>query len=272
MMITNGAYTLERQGSSLHFWLSGAEGNPLLVFTHGATVNHTMFRDQLPAVEADYRVLTWDMRGHGQSRPTSQPYTVDGAAEDLIAILDYVGAQQAVFIGQSAGSYVHQELVFRHPERVAGLIMVDGICITFKLSAMDSFLLSISPVLMRLYPYKTLVKQSVDASAIKPAVREDLMQMVSVLSQAEFIAIMTGAAKCIHYEPNYSITKPMLIVRGDQDKLGNIAKDAPVWAARDKAKLVIIPDAGHGSNQDNPAFFNKLMLEFLGSLKLEGAA
>ncbi len=98
------------------------------------------------------------------------------------------------------------------------------------------------------------------------------MQMVSVLSQAEFISIMTGAAKCIHYEPNYHIDKPMLIVRGDQDKLGNIAKDAPVWAARDKAKLVIIPDAGHGSNQDNPAFFNTVMLEFLGSLKLEGAA
>lgn len=262
-MITNGTYTLDRQGCKLHFWLSGAEGKPLLVFTHGATIDHRMFDEQLPLVEADYRVLTWDMRGHGESRPMGTAYTVAGAVEDLIAILDFVGAKQAVFIGQSTGGYVNQEMVFRHPERVAALVMVDCICITFKLSALESFMVGISAPLMRMYPYKTLVKQSVDASSIKPAVRESLMQATSVLGKDDFVTIMAGVAKCIHYEPDYHITQPMLIVRGDQDKLGNIAKDAPLWAARDKAKLVIIPDAGHVSNQDNPAFFNRVMLEFL---------
>jgi len=77
---------------------------------------------------------------------------------------------------------------------------------------------------------------------------------------------LAGAAQCIHYEPNYHITQPMLIVRGEHDKLGNIAKDAPIWAARDNARSVIIPDAGHCSNQDNPTFFNRVLVEFLGSL------
>ncbi len=269
MMIANGIYTLERRGCKLHFWLSGMEGKPLLVFTHGATIDHQMFDEQLPALSGDYRILTWDMRGHGASSPMGEPFTVAAAMDDLVAILDFVGGQQAVFVGQSTGGYVQQELVFRQPERVAALVMVDCICITFKLSKMDSILLGLAPALMRMYPYKTLVKQSVDASSIKPAVREDLMRVVSAIPREDFMSIMSGAAQCIHYEPNYRIDKPMLIIRGEQDKLGNIAKDAPVWAARDHAKLVIIPDAGHVSNQDNPTFFNRVMVDFLTSLSLD---
>ncbi len=266
-MIANGAYALERQGCNLHFWLTGKEGKPLLVFTHGATIDHHMFDEQLPVLENDYRILTWDMRGHGESRPMGEAYTVPTAVEDLIAILDFVGANKAVFVGQSTGGYVNQELVFRHPERVAALVMIDCICITFKLSRMDSFMVGISAPLMRMYPYKLLVKQSVDASSIKPAIREYLMRVTLELSKDDFVTIMSGVAKSIHYEPNYRITQPMLIVRGDQDKLGNIAKDAPVWATRDKALLVIIPDAGHVSNQDNPTFFNRVLLEFLKDIK-----
>ncbi len=262
-MITNGTYTLERQGCKLHFWLSGVEGKPLIVFTHGATVDHHMFGDQLPAVEADYRVLTWDMRGHGASRPMGEAFTAAGSVDDLIAILDFAGADKAIFAGQSTGGYVQQELVFRHPERVAALVMIDCICITFKLSGMDKFLLGLTPALLRMYPYRMLVKQSVEATSIKPAVREYLRRVMSAMSKNDFVTILTGAANSVHYEPDYHIDKPMLIVRGEHDKLGNIAKDAPVWAARDKALLVIIPNAGHASNQDNPAFFNRVMVEFL---------
>lgn len=262
-MIANGSYTLERQGCKLHFWLSGAEGKPLIVFTHGATVDHHMFDEQLVALEAEYRVLTWDMRGHGESRPMGETFTVVGAVNDLLAILDFVSADKAIFAGQSTGGYVQQELVFRHPERVIALVMIDCICITFKLSRMDSFLLGLTPALLRLYPYKMLVKQSVESTSIKPAVRGDLIEMMRIISKDDFVAILTGAANSVHYETNYHIEKPMLIVRGEQDKLGNIAKDAPLWAARDKALLVIIPDAGHASNQDNPTFFNRVMMEFL---------
>ena len=67
----------------------------------------------------------------------------------------------------------------------------------------------------------------------------------------------------MHYEPDYRITQPMLIIRGEHDQLGNIAKDAPKWAVRDNTALVVIPDAGHVSNQDNPTFFNRIVREFL---------
>ncbi len=254
---------MEREGCTLHYWLAGVEGKPLLVFTHGAVIDHRMFDEQVKAFDADYRVLTWDMRGHGQSRPTDEVFTVAGATADLIAILDEVGAKQAIFIGQSTGGYVHQELVFRHPERVAALVMVDCVCITFKLSMMDTLLLWMSPALMRLFPHSQLVKQSVEGTSIKQNVKAYLNEVMGSLTKDEFIDIWTGVAKSMHYEPDYRITQPMLIIRGEHDKLGNIAKDAPKWAARDNARLEIIPDAGHVSNQDNPTFFNRILREFL---------
>ena len=60
---------LERKGCPLHYWTTGPEGLPLVVFTHGACVDHHSFDPQISAVAGDYRVLAWDVRGHGQSQP-----------------------------------------------------------------------------------------------------------------------------------------------------------------------------------------------------------
>jgi hypothetical protein len=74
-------YTLERLGSKIHHWTTGSDDAPLVVFTHGATLDHHMFDPQLLAVtSAGYRVLAWDMRGswtfqthwHGVYRPNSR--------------------------------------------------------------------------------------------------------------------------------------------------------------------------------------------------------
>jgi pimeloyl-ACP methyl ester carboxylesterase len=76
--------------------------------------------------------------------------------------------------------------------------------------------------------------------------------------------VLTAAANSLHEEPNYRIMKPLLLVHGERDNLGNIKKDAPKWAARDPhCHYVVIPDAGHCSNQDNPEFFNRTLLEWL---------
>ena len=56
----------------------------------------------------------------------------------------------------------------------------------------------------------------------------------------------------------------MLITHGDRDNTGNIKKDAPKWRARDpQSEYIVIPGAGHNANQDNPAFFNRVLLGFL---------
>ena len=71
----------------------------------------------MPALVPHYRVLTWDIRRHGASRPLAGPFTLPDAVADLAAIIDSLRVSRAVMAGQSMGTYVGQEMTFRHPDR-----------------------------------------------------------------------------------------------------------------------------------------------------------
>lgn len=255
---------LERKGCPLHYWLTGRQDHPLVVFTHGALIDHHTFDPQLSVVAQHYHVLTWDVRGHGQSQPMGEPFTVRKAVEDLVALLDVLGVRQAILIGQSMGGNIAQEMVFLHPERVIALAALDCTCNTLKLSAIERAQLWLARPLFHLYPYELLKKQSARQSALKPEVRQYLYAAMSQLSKDAFITIMLGTSLCLHDEPGYTITHPLLLLRGEYDQLGNIKTAMPRWAARDaQSRYVVVPDAGHCSNQDNVEFVNTLLLDFL---------
>ncbi len=262
------SHILVRKECPLHYWLTGPVNAPLIVLTHGATADHGMFAHQVRALADEYRVLTWDMRGHGESRPMGSPFTVPEAVKDLMAILAEIGAEQAIFVGQSTGGYVAQELVFRHPEKVQALVMIDCICITLPLTGRDHLLLRLTPALLWMYPYSLLVRQSANASTVTQEGYDYLETAMNQIPKKDMVAILSAVTQAIHPEPHYQITHPLLLVHGDEDNLGNIKKDAPRWAERDpNCTYRVIPDAGHMANMDNPAFFNRLLLEFLDSLQ-----
>ncbi len=237
---------LERKGCPLHYWLSGKQDRPLVVFTHGALVDHHTFVPQIPVVAQHL------------------PFTVREAVEDLVALLDVLGEQQAILVGQSMGGNIAQEMLFLHPERVIALVALDSTCNTLKLSALERALLRLARPLFHLYPYELLKKQSAQQSAVKPEVRQYVYEAMSQLSKDAFITIMMGTSLCLHYEPGYTITQPLLLLRGEHDQLGNIKTAMPRWAARDaQSQYVVVPGAGHCSNQDNAEFVNTLLLDFL---------
>ena len=85
---------LEREGCPLHYWVGGPTGAPLVVFTHGAYIDHREWNPTLPLVmAAGFRVMTWDVRSHGQSRPGV--FKLSTALDDLLAILDVMKVDQA---------------------------------------------------------------------------------------------------------------------------------------------------------------------------------
>src|SRR5512143_2235215 len=78
---------LKREGFNVHYWLGGKANAPLVVFTHGATIDHHEWDATLPLVlDAGFRILAWDVRGHGRSRPAA--FDMSAALEDLRALLD----------------------------------------------------------------------------------------------------------------------------------------------------------------------------------------
>jgi pimeloyl-ACP methyl ester carboxylesterase len=85
------------------------------------------------------------------------------------------------------------------------------------------------------------------------------------LSKKELARIMKSLLAALHHEGRYKVPIPELLSHGDQDRLGNIRKVMPRWRQRDpQREFVAISDASHCSNIDNPAFFNSVVLEWLG--------
>jgi pimeloyl-ACP methyl ester carboxylesterase len=107
----------------------------------------------------------------------------------------------------------------------------------------------------------------VDASSVNRSTKQYLKNVFDRLSKDELVKIWEGLSTCVHYEPGYHVHCPLLLVYGEYDKTENIRKAMIEWAERDKqSRYVVIPDAGHCSNQDNHEFFNKVMMEFLEGL------
>ncbi|HVN55994.1 MAG TPA: alpha/beta hydrolase [Anaerolineaceae bacterium] len=255
---------LERQGCPIRYWLGGTAGRPLVVFTHGACVDHRSFNANLPVVAQDYRVLTWDVRAHGLSRPAGAPFSVPLAVEDLLAILDRVGTQKAVLVGHSNGTYISQELVFRYPEMVQAIVIADGTCITWPRSALDRWILNASSPIMSLLPDATLKKAGLPYFSARKDVQAYITECFSLLPKREFIAIWNAVTTCLHEEPDYQIARPMLLVHGDRDQTGDIKKIAPRWAAASpNCQYEVIPNAMHMAMMDNPEFFNRVLMAFL---------
>ena len=112
-----------------------------------------MFEEQVPVVVAEgYRVPLWDVRGHGLSKPIGTDVSIPVVAEDLLAILDRLGYQEAVLVGQSLGGLVAQELAFRRPGRVIAMVLVGSSCLTVVPSKPELWALKLSPLVFKLLP------------------------------------------------------------------------------------------------------------------------
>lgn len=244
------------------YWVGGNPTGSLVVFTHGATIDHHEWDATLAVVAQRCRVLAWDMRGHGLSRPGA--FTVADATADLLAILDRLGTGPAVLVGHSLGGNINQELVFHYPERVAAMVCVDCTWNFQKLTSLEAFLVRVARPMLQMYPYELLVSQSLAAAATSRESRELLRRAMTLLSKAEIVDVMTAATNCLHYVPGYQINKPLLLMVGEKDATGNIRKAMPAWSRQEpKSKLLIVPNSRHSPNLDAPEFFHGELMSFL---------
>ena len=209
-----------------------------------------------------FRILTWDVRAHGLSRPA--PFNLAEAVNDLLALLDLLGVKQATLVGHSMGGNLGQEFVFHHPERVKAMFFLDCTWNFQHLTKSEKFWLGMAEPIFRMYPYKTMIDQSLRYTVNSKESQEFLRRSMGSLTKDEFIQIMMATSLCLHYEPGYQIGKPLLLMVGDKDRTGNIRKAMPLWAKQEpNCKLVVVPDAQHGPNFDQPEIFHQHLLEFL---------
>jgi 3-oxoadipate enol-lactonase / 4-carboxymuconolactone decarboxylase len=110
---------LNINGRSVAYRLLGAESNPLVVLAHPLGMSQAVWDDVLPLLLPRYRVLTWDLPGHGASQAWGEgPITPADLAADALALADHAGATRFHFAGTSIGGVVGQQLVSEHAERL----------------------------------------------------------------------------------------------------------------------------------------------------------
>jgi len=259
-------HTLLRAGCPLHYWIGGAAGRPLIAFLHGATMDHRMFNAQVEALAPHTRVLTWDARGHGKSQPLGAGFSLARCAEDLLAILDAEGVEQAILCGQSLGGYIAQHLYRLAPERVRALIIIGATPIAKAYSRWEIWALKASLPLFRLWPYGHFTQTIARVHGRRPEVQAYMRQAARQIPRADFLTIWQAVTLAISEkgDPALRFNVPLLLLHGDHDRAGTIRRDMPWWARQEpRATYQVIPDASHNANQDNPEFTNQAILAFL---------
>ncbi len=255
---------LKHANCPVHYWLGGKQGAPLVVFTHGATIDHREWDPTLELLTDQYQVLTWDMPGHGSSRPGT--FSMAGAVEALLAILDEIKVPYAVFVGHSLGGNLQQEMAFYHPERVKALFCLDCTWNFQKLTWLEQTMLNWAEPMLMAYPYQMLVDLSIKATTDSKMGEQIMRSAVIQHDKREFVKIMVAATSCLHYEPGYVIGKPLLLMLGDKDQTGNIRKAMPMWAeVEPNCELVIVPNVKHAPNFDAPDIFHEHLICFIGT-------
>ncbi len=104
--------------------VAGAADAPVVVLSNSLGATRGMWDPQVPALAERYRVVTYDTRGHGESPAPPGPYTLDDLTDDLVAVLDEVGAERAHVVGLSLGGMTGMRLAARQPERVDRLVLM----------------------------------------------------------------------------------------------------------------------------------------------------
>jgi 3-oxoadipate enol-lactonase len=112
-------------GIKLYYEVEGKGGAPWLTFSNSLRTDHTMWAPQVWDFARDYRVLRYDVRGHGQSEGTPAPYTLDLLARDVVALWDYLGIAKSHWCGLSLGGMTGMHLGTDYGDRIDRLVICD---------------------------------------------------------------------------------------------------------------------------------------------------
>jgi pimeloyl-ACP methyl ester carboxylesterase len=255
---------LERDGVQLYYEAHG-EG-PALLLTHGFSASCQMWKGQIDALGAHFRVITWDMRGHGQSDYPQDPsaYSEEATVADMAALLDHLGAQSAVIGGLSLGGYMSLAFHRAHPERTRALLIIDTGPGYKNVEAREGWNAS---AIARAERYER--EGLGDLSAASAEVRDAHHRDATGLARAARGMLTQRDPRVIESLPEIRV--PTLIVVGENDTPFLAASDY-MAAKIPGATKVVIPHAGHAANIDNPESFNEALTTFLKAARLAEAA
>ena len=252
--------TAELNGFEIGYEVSGPDGAPAVVFTHGYQASAAMWEPQRAALEGSYRVVSWDLRGHGASGidDDQSRYTQELMVGDLLALLEHLGIDRAVLVGHSLGGFASLRFYLDHPDRVRALVLFGSGPGFRDAEARNKW-----------NEMATRFAGSIESKGLEilqragPEVRSATHRSPVALAHAARGMLTQSDSRVIDAIADISV--PTLVIVGSEDERfmagsSYMAKKVP------GARFEVIEGAAHAANMQEAGRFNAALRDFLDGL------
>jgi 3-oxoadipate enol-lactonase len=256
----------EISGQRIRFEDSGGEGPPV-VLAHGFLMDREMFAPQVDALAPEFRVITWDERGFGETEFDGEPFTYWDSARDCLTLLDHLGIERAVVGGMSQGGFLSLRAALLEPERVRALVLIDTQAGTEDPERLPAYR-QMQQTWLEVGPVDELAQTIASLILGDPTLNEHWIAKWRELPRAA----MQAPGDCLFERDDITerlgeISCPALVIHGTADMSIEMELAEKLCAGLSGcAEVVRIEGAPHASNLTHPAEVNAALLQFLRGL------
>jgi 3-oxoadipate enol-lactonase len=255
-------------GIEINYEIHGREGAPWLVLSHSLACSVRMWDPQIAALKDQYRVLAYDTRGHGASEAPKGAYTLEMLADDLSALLKQLGVSSPHFCGLSMGGMIGQTFALKYPGVLRTLTLADT---TSRYPAEAAPLWAERITTAESKGMEALAQATVERWFTEPF-RRNRPEIVSEVRKLIVATPVAGYAGCCNAIPKINATArlkeikcPILVIVGADDPATPVAMAKEIQDNAPGSKLVVLPQAAHLANLEQPAGFTRALQDFLSS-------
>lgn len=264
----------------LHYQEWGNASAPAILMVHGFGVSGHMFDEFAERMQDRYRLIALDQRGHGDSDWSPEgDYSREAFVADLEGFCDVLGLHQFVLVGHSMGGLNAVSFTVKHPERVRALVLVDVGPEAAKEGVDNIVRFTRGPDELEFEEFVEMAHRFNQRRTIEN-IRERMRHRLRPTESGKWtwkfdkrfregkeeLKVGSSLSNDEMWRLYRSITVPTLLVRGGESDV--LTQDIAERAAREmqRARLVVVPGAGHSVPGDNPDDFTAAVTEFLGEL------
>lgn len=241
---------------------------PVIIFIHGFPLNKSMWDAQLELLKDEYRVIAYDVRGHGESEAGNDHFTIDLFANDLLNLMRKLNVKKATLCGLSMGGYIALNAVITFPEYFDALILCDTNCSADTPKSRNKRLESIESIkktgienfadesLKNLFASDSFINKQEEINLVREMI-------VNTSSKSVFNTMHALAIRKATFSRLPEINVPVLILVGDEDKITSPIAAMIMHQQIKGSVLSIIANAAHLSNMENPQEFNLRLKKFV---------
>lgn len=254
----------------LNYCSYGNPENQTVLFIHGYPLDQSMWDNQTQFLENNFRVVTFDIRGFGNSESGDEAYSLPLFASDIVELMKKKGIDKAVLCGFSMGGYIALYTCIHHPELFNGLILHDTQCNGDTPAAREQRAQSIDFIQNNgVKPYAgPFIKKMVAGSSLN---NTELVNYLDKTINKQTPGQLCRILQMLADRPETcsllnTIKIPVLVIRGNEDAIIGEDKVQVLKNGISDCNSVTIDDAGHLSNMEKPEEFNEGIKKFLEGL------